>query len=408
MRLGLGIVHVHVHMHWPKVVEGRFHAYRAISSAPISNEHWEEFMTTAIEPRRSARGFLDRFWSVKRSAFQGNSGLCILLAGALSSWAPTVGAQQCVAGSGPQSGTCCDPATDRCIAPSAVRYGVSAGEFCTSAVYVKYPPPLSCNGSFVWYADFISEDEAVQWRIGYAQAWWDANQIKTCGTPQPTAIGDWSASPPAVGQPQSRSYQLAFQMAGGNHPYSCATPTANPLISPFGVVRYIPQKPCPQGYVAANSTIDNSPVCKKLVPMEPPRRCDAGVSVGAPIVPSTGEKVRSELDWADSGPAPLSLVRYYRSVSGSSSQPAGPWGRAWNHNHSTRLRFSATSAAVTNPEGYERTFTQDPSTSGWIATNSADTLLKIGETWRYRRADSDAELTFDAAGNLVSEVSRNG
>ncbi|OUM03652.1 hypothetical protein A8M77_03790 [Variovorax sp. JS1663] len=51
-------------------------------------------------------------------------------------------------------------------------------------------------------------------------------------------------------------------------------------------------------------------------------------------------------------------------------------------------------------------FTQDAST--WQAANSADTLVKVGATWQYHRAEDNAALTFDAAGKLMSEVARNG
>ena len=41
-----------------------------------------------------------------------------------------------------------------------------------------------------------------------------------------------------------------------------------------------------------------------------------GLSAGNPILPATGEKFQSETDFSDSGAAPLSFGRFYRSIWG--------------------------------------------------------------------------------------------
>ncbi|CAN7593134.1 DUF6531 domain-containing protein [Variovorax sp. LjRoot175] len=136
----------------------------------------------------------------------------------------------------------------------------------------------------------------------------------------------------------------------------------------------------------------------------------AGATTPHPIIPATGEKYRSELDYADSGPAALSLTRIYRSTWGAdATRISEPLGKSWAHNHGARLKTSAGAAIVTSAEGHVRTFAQATGASTWTATNSADTLVQIaGGAWTYRRADDDSTLNFDAAGKLQTMVHRNG
>jgi len=139
----------------------------------------------------------------------------------------------------------------------------------------------------------------------------------------------------------------------------------------------------------------------------------AGIWTPFPITPASAEKYRSELDWADSGPAPLSLTRTYRSNWGNdASRPDGDLGRAWNHNHAIRLKLtptnSPTAAAISGPEGYLRTFVKAAGTSTWSATNGADTLTETDGDWLYKRAGDDTVMAFTADGKLQTKTERNG
>lgn len=142
-------------------------------------------------------------------------------------------------------------------------------------------------------------------------------------------------------------------------------------------------------------------------------RPTSGEQVGKPIIPATREKYLAETDWSDTGPAALSLTRNYRSTWGTDvSRTSSGLGQAWTHNHAWRLSAAPagapTAVSVISPEGYLRTFAQAAGTATWSATNSADTLTPTAGGWRYRRADDDATLDFNGAGQLQSLQQRNG
>lgn len=140
----------------------------------------------------------------------------------------------------------------------------------------------------------------------------------------------------------------------------------------------------------------------------------AGFSAGKPILPATGEKFRSELDYADSGSAALSFGRTYRSTwTSDASRTSAGLGKVWAHNHSDVLRATPSSSpnavTVTSAGGYVRTFFKPAGSSSWTATNGADTLVQAGGGgWIYRRADDNSTFNFDAAGKLQTRVQRNG
>lgn len=139
-----------------------------------------------------------------------------------------------------------------------------------------------------------------------------------------------------------------------------------------------------------------------------------GMIFGAPILPGTAEKFRSDLDFVDGGPAPLSLLRTYRSRWGAdAARAAGPLSRAWAHNHSSALKFTPasnpTAVAINNADGTLRAFTRPNSASAWTTTNSTDTLTSnVDGSWSYRRAEDDATLVFSADGKLQTQTQRNG
>jgi RHS repeat-associated protein len=140
----------------------------------------------------------------------------------------------------------------------------------------------------------------------------------------------------------------------------------------------------------------------------------SGISTPNPILPATAEKYRSETDFTDSSPAPLSFVRTYRSTWGTdATRPVGSLGKAWAHNHTTTLAAipatNPNAVSIVSGEGSLRTFFKASGATTWSATNSADTLNQNGDgSWSYRRSDDDATLSFTADGKLQTLAPRNG
>ena len=172
------------------------------------------------------------------------------------------------------------------------------------------------------------------------------------------------------------------------------------------------------GNCKCNAGFEEDPAGTSCAASSPPetaadRKCDAGLFAGNPILPATGEKYRSEVDWTDSGPAPLSLERTYRSNWASYiARPDTGLGAVWTQNHGARLMatpaLAPTDLAIVMPDGSRRTFAKVGS-SFWVANGSADRLEEgRGGGWTYRRADDDTSWAFDSAGKLQGKFDRNG
>lgn len=181
---------------------------------------------------------------------------------------------------------------------------------------------------------------------------------------------------------------------------------------------------CPLGTQRFSTWTDKgvtySPACVRWFdpPSEPQsqnscKALPAGGLAGNPISLASAEKYRRELDWSDAGPAPLSLVRTYRSNWGRDSWRLDVGlGQVWNHNHAISLKAtpstSPTTVEITSPEGYLRTFVKALDVSVWTATNGADTLTQLGGAWVYGRVDDDAVLVFTSDGKLQTRTERGG
>ncbi|MDR6453877.1 RHS repeat-associated core domain-containing protein [Variovorax paradoxus] len=150
--------------------------------------------------------------------------------------------------------------------------------------------------------------------------------------------------------------------------------------------------------------------CVKASPE--PQSC--GIDVGNPINPATAEKLQSEVDLDVGGPGALTFERTYRSSWGADpTRPAVGLGKAWTHNHTTKLEATPGSdpiaVSITSSEGYLRTFAKVTGSAIWTATNSGDLLVQLGNgTWTWRRADDDAVLAFTGDGKLQTKTDRNG
>lgn len=79
--------------------------------------------------------------------------------------------------------------------------------------------------------------------------------------------------------------------------------------------------------------------------VEDPAPSPDGTEFGNPVIPATGEKTQTEIDYQGTGPHALSLVRTFRS--GWSGAPrnlavnAG-LGTTWSHNHAISVNLSGT------------------------------------------------------------------
>ena len=336
--------------------------------------------------------------------------LAMLIAAWMLFFASPAIAQQCPAASGAAStASCCDPGLDTCVARGTLRFGVTAGEYCLQGKYPQYPPPLDCNGSSEWRGDFPSEADAIQWRLGYEQAWRDHNAQPACGPITVSATTEWPTGGPTGTQSQGRQYTSGYPIAGspplgGNT--SCQTPMS--IGAYFAVIRYLASDAtCPSGYAPAISSLDNSAVCKKIVPVEPLSCMADGLLVGNPILPATAEKYQHETRLRRCRPRGLELRAHLPQQprprccqsDRSARQDLDPQPRYIARGlHVPHVPSSSFHRHVTDPEGYTRIFTQANASSPWVALQSPDTLtFTAGQPapWTYRRAEDDSTSRFD-------------
>jgi hypothetical protein len=99
-----------------------------------------------------------------------------------------------------------------------------------------------------------------------------------------------------------------------------------------------------------------------------------------PIDLRSGNLFQQFLDYRTSGPNPLSLIRYYNSMS-SSSTLAGTLGPGWRTNYDRYLRLSPNSVAAERADGKEYTFTLN--NGNWTMDTDAD--VDLHRSRRYGR-----------------------
>lgn len=130
-----------------------------------------------------------------------------------------------------------------------------------------------------------------------------------------------------------------------------------------------------------------------------------GGMVGAPIVVPAGEKIRTELDYADGGVGTLGVERYFRSrwATDNFTKDYGQ-GRAWRHNHAAGFNQIATYALkIDLPGGEERLFVRDTYGNGgipgdWRPANGLDVLTKGADGWTLQLAGSNSVYIFNPKG----------
>ena len=157
-----------------------------------------------------------------------------------------------------------------------------------------------------------------------------------------------------------------------------------------------------------------------------------GLLVGHPILPSSGEKLLQEEDYAGSQPAALDFERRWLSswalAAGVQANdatttnttiirpaPSQTLGAGWSHNHigtiSPAGQALATAPLITVhlPEGNSRTFSKNAA-GAWQAAGHPELQLILAANGAATLSDSRANirLDFDAAGRMIAHTARNG
>ena len=141
-----------------------------------------------------------------------------------------------------------------------------------------------------------------------------------------------------------------------------------------------------------------------------------GAKVGFPIVPATGEKILTEVDYTEAAPHGLALIRTYRSKADdlddpSFGVPASGMGKKWSHSHNVSMVFDTDLLQVVFGDGSVSGFRlSSPASNQWSPVNVADELSQSPVTgqWRLYRASDDTVYSFNAQGRLMRASQRNG
>ena len=146
---------------------------------------------------------------------------------------------------------------------------------------------------------------------------------------------------------------------------------------------------------------------RKTMTVEAGDTCD---KVGNPILPATGEKEQSEVDWSEFSAHPLGFNRTYRSY----AQRQDGLGVTWGHHYVASVSESATATTVMQQtvrfgDGSKVIFSRADTASAWVADNGKDALTTVPGGWAVTRAGDDSRWLIDAATNrLISITQRNG
>jgi YD repeat-containing protein len=137
---------------------------------------------------------------------------------------------------------------------------------------------------------------------------------------------------------------------------------------------------------------------------------DQSCTVGHPVSPATGAKVKEQVDYTGAGAAPLSFVRSYNS------DPR----MGWTHNWAKRLdlfghpfviwayRGSSSRVAFTDPDLAGTAYAYQPVLPNRdVLSNTLDANGNISG-WTLRIFEDDSREHYDAYGRLLSVEMRNG
>lgn len=136
-----------------------------------------------------------------------------------------------------------------------------------------------------------------------------------------------------------------------------------------------------------------------------------GYTVGNPILPATGEKIKLQTDFTDTAPHSLDFSRTYRTAWGDVA-PASGMGSNWNHRFGMQLTMTGGATALSKtlqmPDGSQRRFTRTSSTLPWVNTDGTDQLVENAAGYLFTSAQNDDVWQFNALGKAVTLTQRNG
>ena len=140
----------------------------------------------------------------------------------------------------------------------------------------------------------------------------------------------------------------------------------------------------------------------------PPQLCNAP-TVGNPILPATGEKIKLQTDFTDNAPHSLDFTRTYRTAWGDVT-PASGMGTNWNHRFGMQLAALSDSFSKTlqMPDGSQRRFTRTATTLPWVNTDGTDQLVENTAGFLFTSAQNDDVWQFNILGKPVTLTQRNG
>jgi len=242
----------------------------------------------------------------------------------------------------------------------------------------------------------------------------------------------WTYTPPSCASAASPRFSTALEACAAVGPLIIDCANSFP---PFNFVRrYVSASASGAactifytGTTTTNGTTDNYSAVYGVVQQaadplqlndEAGGMCMDGKRVGNPIIPATGEKVLSQLDYQGAGGHAIDLVREYRSAwalgnAGRGLAVDSGLSRAWAHNHVVSVKREGTpgttgSTATVITSTWEQKFSWLASGGTWVPLGSADTLSANATGLLYTRKTDDSLWQFDTAGKLLTATLRNG
>jgi RHS repeat-associated protein len=144
--------------------------------------------------------------------------------------------------------------------------------------------------------------------------------------------------------------------------------------------------------------------CPDIIP--PVNTCEAPKTT-RPILPATGEKIKTQEDFTDSSSHGLDFTRYYRTF-WRELKPSAGMGDNWSHRFAMQLTGDGNVRALQMADGSQSRFTRTTSTYPWVNTFGKDSLAENATGFLFTSAQNDDKWQFNTAGKLVTMTQRNG
>ena len=151
-------------------------------------------------------------------------------------------------------------------------------------------------------------------------------------------------------------------------------------------------------------TGNGSTDCPEIIP--PVNTCEAPKTTH-PILPATGEKIKTQADFNDSAPHGLDFTRHYRTF-WRELKPNVGMGDSWSHRFAMQLTGEGNVRALQMADGSQSRFTRTTSTYPWVNTFGKDSLVENATGFLFTSAQNDDKWQFNALGKPVTLTQRNG